>query len=90
MLNDVVYNIGGRYSTSSVCWLHLLSGKWSSIQTVGENKFTDYRFRDATVVNNQIVYFGYYNEEATYVLEEKSENLELKSKFAPIDYFRGS
>ena len=92
VLNEVLYNIGGGGSTYSVVWVDLLSAKrtWKSKKTVGlVADFSDHRLRDAAVLKNAIVYFGSNCEEATYVLEPKEE-LEVKSKFQKVSYFRGN
>ena len=74
-------------------WLDLLKPKWNSVKTLGQTDFSRHCLRDATVVKNKIVYFGSWNvDKATYVLEEEKgepRNLEVKSRFTPIDYTRG-
>ena len=75
VLNSVIYNIGGGGSSHSVWWCSLLSNdppKWKSMDL--ENySFKGYRWREALVVGNKIVYFGSNNQNATFMLEEEEE-----------------
>ena len=71
-----------------MCWLDLLSEKmkWNSVKKVGRSDFSSHQLRDATVVKNQIVYFGASSQaedKATYVLEQKGKkgSLVVRSKF---------
>ena len=58
---------------------------------VGGLSFVGYSCRDATVISNRIMYFGSYNNNATFVLrrEEESNKLEVERKFPGIEYRRG-
>lgn len=94
VLNNILYNIGGRHSNSSVYWFDLLKKDlvWNCMKQVGHFSFKGYRLRDATVLRNQIVYFGEYRETDTYVLQKKENQneLEVDNKLAGMGYMRGS
>ena len=62
------------------------------MKQVGHFSFKGYRLRDATVLRNQIVYFGEYRETDTYVLQKKENQneLEVDNKLAGMGYMRGS
>ena len=49
-------------------------------------------WKDATVVSNQIVFFGSHKENATYLLkkESTSNGLRMEGKEGGIDYKRGA
>ena len=92
VLNNVLYCIGGggtfEQRSSS---LDLLSTKrtWKQ-HTVGGFNFANL-FRDATVVKNEIVYFGSHERKETCILDapKGSKNLRVKTRFDGIEYVRG-
>ena len=75
-------------------WLNLMEPNkgWRAMKTLGAHtNFSNYHWRDSTVVKNKIVYFGSSNENATYRMEQEdqSRDLAVTSKFGGIDYQRG-
>ena len=80
-----MYNIGGVGSTRSVVWSPLSSKTphiWKFMDVPNYHFEREYYVREALVVENKIVYFGYWNKNATFVLkqEEKSEKLKVVRK----------
>ena len=93
ILNDVLYSIGGYMMSKSVVWLDLLSEdqKWNKMKQVGHFSFLEFYWRDATVIQNQVIYFGLYNQASTYVLKQGKESKELEpvKEVVGIEYRRG-
>ena len=76
-----MYNIGGYPSSHSVLWCRLSStyaAEWKFVD-LPNYTFTGYYDREAFVVESKIVYFGWRNKSATFVLEveEESEKLQV-------------
>ena len=59
---------------------------------VGQYNFSGFMHRDASVVKNQIIFFGSNNDNSTYVLQpqHKSNALEAIHKYNGIDYERAA
>ena len=73
-----MYNIGGDESSHSVMRSYLSSNyasKWEFMNLPNYN-FENYSF--AFVVEDKIVYFGWNNKDATFVLEQEEESDQLK------------
>ena len=76
----MVYNIGGDESSHSAMQCRLSStyvAEWK-FMNIQNNCFKRYYDREALVVENKIVYFGWSNLNATYVLERDKESGQLK------------
>ena len=75
-----MYNIGGDGSSHSVMQCHLSStyaAEWK-FMNIQNYSFKGYKYREALVVENKIVYFGDWNKKATFVLEMEEESKQLK------------
>ena len=94
VIGNRVYSLGGVGSTHSVQWLDLLKGgEWHSLEEVGLFGFEGQCFRDATVVREEIIYFGSNNGKETYVLKQgegTNSKLKLCYKWEGVEYQRGS
>ena len=80
VLNDAMYNIGGKRSSHSIAWCHLSSAYPSSwkLLDIANHSFKGYDAREAFAVENKIVYFGSSYEMKTFVLEkQESDQLEV-------------
>ena len=75
-----MYNIGGAGSSHSLMWCRLSStyrAKWEFTDLASHN-FGGYYSREALAVEYKIVYFGSWNANATFVLEQEEESEQLK------------
>ena len=80
ILNQVIYTIGGLFSPHSVLWCDIDSihlPLWKGLD-LADCEFTEHYYRKALVLENKIVYFGTWNENATYVLEKEKQSHELR------------
>ena len=80
VLDQVMYNIGGLGSSHSVVRCHLSpSGlqEWKLVDLPNYN-FIGYSEREAVVVENKIVYFGFRYKPRTFVLEIDEQSDEIK------------
>ena len=81
---DILYSIADTEDPCSIYWLDLVSPdmRWKETKEVGIFNFKSWEKREATVLWNQIVNFGFTSRQSTVVLErEKGSNtLEVKSK----------
>ena len=72
VLNNNMYNIGGRESSHSVLWHDLCSNapsEWKAMDLANYD-FSGYCYREALVLENKIVYFGSGSKERTFILEQ--------------------
>ena len=79
VLNAVIYNIGGEQSSHSLLWCNLSRSlcKWKPMDLVYQN-VQGFWLREAFTLENKIVYFGSWNKNATFVLEQEQETEQLK------------
>ena len=89
-----MYNIGGVGSSHSVAWCPLSADgppQWSFMD-LGNYNFTVNQDREALVLKNKIVYFGSWNKNTSFVLEqeEESEKLRVTREDKGFDLERGA
>ena len=91
VFHNILYNIGGERSSHSLTLCHLSSqyqAQWK-LMDLPNYDFKEYQFREVMTVENKIVYFGWYIQKTSFVLEEESERLKVVREDGGFDLFRG-